>query len=102
MKTPVKFTNTSRTGKFTPSRLFDEPPSVSAASPLKSPFKSPAFQRYQTLVTEGRSALTLPFKYRALAEMFHCVDTVISMFNNRKETVTFSKLKPAVEEMKKR
>lgn len=34
--------------------------------------------------------------------MFRCIDTVSQILYNRKETITFRKLKPAVEEMLKR
>ena len=37
-----------------------------------------------------------------LLEIFHCTDTVASMFFNRKETITFSKLKTGVQEMLRR
>uniref|UniRef100_A0A1B6F500 CDT1 Geminin-binding domain-containing protein n=1 Tax=Cuerna arida TaxID=1464854 RepID=A0A1B6F500_9HEMI len=89
-------------GKLTPSRLFDTPPTPLPPSPLKSPLKSPAFQKYQALVTEGRPVLVLPFKYRALAELFRCVDTVTSMLYNRRETITLSKLRPGVQEISRK
>lgn len=50
----------------------------------------------------SKPALTLPYKYRYLAEMFRCIDTVSQIMFNRKETITFRKLKPAVEAMLKR
>lgn len=50
----------------------------------------------------SKPALTLPYKYRYLAEIFRCIDTVAQILFNRKETITFRKLKPAVEEMLKR
>ncbi|KAJ8932814.1 hypothetical protein NQ318_015982 [Aromia moschata] len=55
-------------------------------------------------ILEGTSkpSLTLPFKYRYLAEIFRAIDTVSQILYNRKETITFRKLKPAVEEMLKR
>ncbi|XP_050315928.1 DNA replication factor Cdt1 isoform X2 [Anthonomus grandis grandis] len=56
----------------------------------------------QLLSETTKPALTLPFKYRFLAEIFRAVDTVIQILYNRKETITFRKLKPAVEEMLKR
>ncbi|KAL3285393.1 hypothetical protein HHI36_019497 [Cryptolaemus montrouzieri] len=49
-----------------------------------------------------KPALTLPFKYRYFAEMFRAVDTVCQLLFNRKETITLTKLKPAVEKMTKR
>lgn len=79
---------------LTPRRLF----SPSKSSPLKSsPVKSPAFQRFQSLAESGTPTLQLPFKYRYLLEIFKAVDTVSAMFFNRKEKITFKKLKPAVQ-----
>lgn len=77
-------------------------------SPMKSPLKnsvgsrSPAFQRYSSLAQAGTPSLTLPFSYRHLAELFRCVDTVVSLLFNRKETITFGKLQPAVQEMSRK
>ncbi|XP_054288687.1 DNA replication factor Cdt1 [Macrosteles quadrilineatus] len=104
MKTPKKLDRGAASPQFklNPTNLFASPPTPVPASPLKSPFKSPAFQRYQALVTEGRPALVLPFKYRALAETFRCVDTVASMLHNRKETITLSKLRPGVQEISRK
>lgn len=65
------------------------------AVPITSPSK-------ELLSETTKPALTLPFKYRFLAEMFRAVDTVIQILYNRKETITFRKLKPAVEEILKR
>lgn len=68
-------------------------------SPLSSPVNIPAYQRLQHLTSPGKSFLTLPYSYRYLAELFRSIDTVCSILFNRKETITFSKLKPAVQEM---
>lgn len=54
------------------------------------------------LLFSVRSTLVLPFKYRLLAEMFRSIDQVTSMLVNRKETVTMSKLRPAVQEMSRK
>ncbi|XP_060521172.1 DNA replication factor Cdt1 isoform X2 [Cylas formicarius] len=63
----------------------------------------PLYSQSNELVQEpSKPALTLPFKYRFLAEMFRAVDTVSQILFNRKETITLRKLKPAVEEMLKR
>uniref|UniRef100_A0A182MVA3 CDT1 Geminin-binding domain-containing protein n=1 Tax=Anopheles culicifacies TaxID=139723 RepID=A0A182MVA3_9DIPT len=86
------------------------PKSVSALmSPIKdpsvgtpitaSPKKLPAYQRFHNLVEAGTPTLQLPFKYRSLLELFKCTDTVCSMYHNRKEQITFKKLKPAVQRM---
>lgn len=68
-------------------------------SPLSSPVNVPAYQRFQHLASPGKPTLTLPYNYRNLAELFRSIDTVSSMLFNRKETITFAKLKPAVQEM---
>lgn len=62
----------------------------------------PAYQKYQSLVETGTPTLQLPYKYRSLSEIFRCVDSICSMFFNRKETITFKKLKPAVQRMLRR
>ncbi|XP_068081294.1 DNA replication factor Cdt1 isoform X2 [Anabrus simplex] len=69
---------------------------------LLSPRKGPAYQSFSPLAKPGVPALALPYTYRFLAEVFRCMDTVTSMLHNRKETVTFNKLKPAVQEMLRR
>ncbi|KAG5679711.1 hypothetical protein PVAND_009261 [Polypedilum vanderplanki] len=66
-------------------------------SPIKSPIKAPAYERFQNLVESGIPSLQLPFKYRYILEVFKAVDTVCAMFFNRKEKITFKKLKPAVQ-----
>lgn len=70
---------------------------------LFSPTKAnpvPAYQRFQTLAESTPTpTLQLPYKYRSLLEVFRCVDSICSMFFNRKETITFKKLKPAVQRM---
>ncbi|XP_012276832.1 DNA replication factor Cdt1 [Orussus abietinus] len=72
-------------------------------SPVKvSPTKTPAYQKYQSLVDSGIPALPLPYNYRFLAEVFRCIDTVSAMLYNRKEIITFKKLKPAVQELVRR
>ncbi|XP_019557937.3 DNA replication factor Cdt1 isoform X2 [Aedes albopictus] len=72
----------------------------STATPVTaSPTKVPAYQRFQTLVESGTPSLQLPYKYRSLVELFKCIDTVCAMFYNRKEQITFKKLKPAVQRM---
>lgn len=79
---------------LTPKRLF----SPTKSSPLKSsPVKAQALNRFQSLAVAGTSTLQLPFKYRYLLEIFKAVDTVSAMFFNRKEKITFKKMKPAVQ-----
>ncbi|XP_078043063.1 chromatin licensing and DNA replication factor double parked [Augochlora pura] len=75
-------------------------PKESTPSPIKgSPTKAPAYQQYLSLAESGTPALPLPYHYRFLAEIFRCIDTVSAMLFNRKETITFKKLKPAVQEL---
>ncbi|XP_053972008.1 DNA replication factor Cdt1 isoform X1 [Hylaeus volcanicus] len=75
-------------------------PKEKTPSPVKgSPTKAPAYQQYLSLVESGTATLPLPYKYRFLAEAFRCVDTVSAMLFNRKEVITFKKLKPAVQEL---
>ncbi|KAA0199345.1 hypothetical protein HAZT_HAZT009316 [Hyalella azteca] len=89
-------------------------------SPVKTPCKSPgkelgavpAYERFHHLVqspaaaptatTSPSSELGLPYHYRLLREMFRAVDTVVSLMHNRHEVITFSKLKPAVQQMIRR
>lgn len=79
---------------LTPKRLFSP---IKQNSLETSPAKAPAFQRYQSLAESGTSSLQLPFKYRYLLEIFKATDTVCAMFFNRKEKITFKKMKPAVQ-----
>jgi chromatin licensing and DNA replication factor 1 len=75
---------------LTPKKLF---------SPLTSPVKGPACERFRYLIENETSTLQLPFKYRCLLEIFKAIDQVSSMFFNRKEKITFKKLKPAVQRL---
>ncbi|XP_017472983.1 PREDICTED: DNA replication factor Cdt1 [Rhagoletis zephyria] len=60
----------------------------------------PAYQRFMSLAELSKAGqLPLPFKYRNLIEIFKGVDSVCAMFHNRKECITFKKLKPAVQRM---
>ncbi|XP_054496987.2 DNA replication factor Cdt1 [Agelaius phoeniceus] len=64
--------------------------------------KPPAYQRFHTLAQELPPGLTLPYKFRVLAEMFRSVDTITGMLFNRAETVTFAKVKQGVQDMMRR
>ncbi|NXQ46499.1 CDT1 factor, partial [Catharus fuscescens] len=64
--------------------------------------KPPAYQRFHTLAQELPPGLTLPYKFRVLAEMFRSVDTITGMLFNRSETVTFAKVKQGVQDMMRR
>lgn len=46
--------------------------------------------------------LALPHHYKWLAEVFRGIETASSMLHNRREIITFSKVKTAVQEMLKR
>ncbi|XP_017078229.1 DNA replication factor Cdt1 [Drosophila eugracilis] len=68
-------------------------------SPVKL-VEVPAYKRYANLVETSRAGqLPLPYKYRHLLDVFKGLDSVVAMFHNRKETITFKKLKPAVQRM---
>ncbi|KAK4877124.1 hypothetical protein RN001_009630 [Aquatica leii] len=84
---PIKNTAVSK-------NLFNIPsPTKNAVSIPSSPSK---------LVTSViKDSLTLPYKYRRLAEVFRAMDTVCQILYNRKETITFKKLKPSIEQMLK-
>ncbi|XP_030367894.1 DNA replication factor Cdt1 isoform X2 [Strigops habroptila] len=61
--------------------------------------KAPAYQRFHTLAQDVPPGLTLPYKFRVLAEMFRSVDTIAGMLFNRSETITFAKVKQGVQDM---
>ncbi|KAL2733675.1 DNA replication factor Cdt1-like [Vespula squamosa] len=72
-------------------------------SPVKNkPGKTPAYQRYLSLAESGTPRLSLPYNYKFLAEIFRCIDTFSAMLFNRKEIITFKKLKLAVQELLRR
>lgn len=52
--------------------------------------------------TTAAPGLPLPYRYRTLAELFRAMETVVSLMYNRKEKITFGKLKPSIQEMLKR
>ncbi|XP_001603997.1 DNA replication factor Cdt1 [Nasonia vitripennis] len=107
LQSPNKFFSPTKTiqlsPKASPARRLLFEPKEAPASPVKgSPTKTPAYQKYQSLVDTGGKALALPYKYRFLAEVFRSIDTIAAMLYNRKENVTFSKLRPAVQELVRR
>lgn len=61
--------------------------------------KAPAYQRFHTLAQDLPLGLTLPYKFKVLAEMFRSLDTVAGMLFNRAETITFAKVKQGVQDM---
>ncbi|XP_050760256.1 DNA replication factor Cdt1 [Gymnogyps californianus] len=70
-----------------------------AASVAEAGEKAPAYQRFHTLAQDLPPGLTLPYKFKVLAEMFRSVDTVAGMLFNRAETITFAKVKQGVQDM---
>uniref|UniRef100_A0A182JQA0 CDT1 Geminin-binding domain-containing protein n=1 Tax=Anopheles christyi TaxID=43041 RepID=A0A182JQA0_9DIPT len=103
LRTPTKDASSSPANNLTPKRISAlmspiKEPSVGTPV-MASPKKLPAYQRFHNLVEAGIPTLQLPFKYRSLLELFKCTDTVCSMLHNRKEQITFKKLKPAVQRM---
>ncbi|XP_069492098.1 DNA replication factor Cdt1 [Ambystoma mexicanum] len=64
-----------------------------------APEKAPAYQRFHALAQDVPPGLSLPYKYKVLAEMFRSMDTIVGMLFNRSETVTFAKVKQGVQDM---
>jgi len=69
--------------------------------------KVPAYERFHALaqpVSSDTSSATLPlpYKYKTLAEMFRCTETVLNLLGQRKEKCTFSKLRDAVQQMSRK
>lgn len=71
-----------------PRKILDEVGSLLAMSPTK---------RYAALADS--KALPLPMKYRILDELYKAMETVSSMMFNRKEKITFNKLRRGVQQM---
>ncbi|XP_077144536.1 DNA replication factor Cdt1 [Ranitomeya variabilis] len=67
--------------------------------PNRESEKAPAYERFHTLAQDVPPGLSLPFRYKVLAEMFRSMDTIVGMLCNRSETVTFSKVKQGVQDM---
>ncbi|XP_075136692.1 DNA replication factor Cdt1 isoform X2 [Leptodactylus fuscus] len=67
--------------------------------PHKESETAPAYERFHTLAQDVPPGLSLPFRYKVLAEMFRSMDTIVGMLFNRSETVTFSKVKQGVQDM---
>lgn len=102
-RSPSKSIMSPKKMNASPQRRILFEPKEKSPSPVKgSPTKTPAYQQYLSLAESGTAALPLPYSYRFLAEAFRCVDTVSAMLFNRKETITFKKLKPAVQELLRR
>eukprot|EP00079_Xenopus_tropicalis_P009536 XP_002933700.1 PREDICTED: DNA replication factor Cdt1 [Xenopus tropicalis] len=67
--------------------------------PAQESEKAPAYQRFHNLAQDTAPGLSLPYKYKVLAEMFRSMDTIVGMLFNRSETITFSKVKQGVQDM---
>lgn len=68
-------------------------------SPVKL-VELPAYKRFASLAESSKAGqLPLPYKYRHLLDIFKGLDSVVAMFHNRRECITFKKLKPAVQRM---
>ncbi|XP_009888354.1 PREDICTED: DNA replication factor Cdt1 [Charadrius vociferus] len=73
---------------------------IGAAAPAaEAGEKPPAYQRFHNLAQDLPPGLTLPYKFKVLAEMFRSVDTIAGMLFNRAETITFAKVKQGVQDM---
>ncbi|KAM6409348.1 DNA replication factor Cdt1 [Rhynochetos jubatus] len=75
---------------------------AAAAPAAQDGEKLPAYQRFHALAQDLPPGLTLPYKFKVLAEMFRSVDTIAGMLFNRAETVTFAKVKQGVRDMMRR
>ncbi|NXF83724.1 CDT1 factor, partial [Sclerurus mexicanus] len=73
-----------------------------AAPAAEAGEKLPAYERFHSLAQDLPPGLTLPYKFRVLAEMFRSVDTIAGMLFNRAETITFAKVKQGVQDMMRR
>ncbi|KFQ93350.1 DNA replication factor Cdt1, partial [Nipponia nippon] len=70
-----------------------------AAPAAEAGEKPPAYQRFHALAQDLPPGLTLPYKFKVLAEMFRSMDTIAGMLFNRAETITFAKVKQGVQDM---
>ncbi|XP_078525415.1 DNA replication factor Cdt1 [Lissotriton helveticus] len=82
-------------------KLEEEPMLIESGDRVQRSEESPApaYQRFHTLAQDVPPGLSLPYKYKVLAEMFRSMDTIVGMLFNRSETVTFSKVKQGVQDM---
>ena len=60
---------------------------------------SPAYLQYHSLSLKSDGDLPLPFSYKFLEEVYRCTEQISTMLHNRNETITFEKLKVAVQQM---
>ena len=61
--------------------------------------KSPAYLAYHSLSIKDDGSFPLPFSYKFLEEVFRCTEQVSTMLHNRREAITFEKMKVAVQQM---
>ena len=61
--------------------------------------KSPAYVKFHSLSVKDDGTLPLPFSYKFLEEVYRCTEQITTMLHNRSETITFEKLKVAVQQM---
>jgi len=61
--------------------------------------KSPAYIRFHNLALKDDGTFPLPYSYKFLEEVFRCTEQITAMLHNRQETITFEKLKLAVQQM---
>lgn len=87
-----------RQSAIKPRKLLFSPVKSSTANQQDINISEPAYEKYKHLAAPQFN-LELPFKYRCLIELFKCCDTVCAIFFNRKERITFKKLRPAVQRM---
>lgn len=80
--------------------------SITKAAAAESKSKrAPAHEKYAYLaekIEAPNGELPLPHKYKMLLEFFRNTDQAVSLYYNRKEMITFSKLKGAVQELTRR
>lgn len=77
------------------------PSKLLAEGPVKSPVK-PSFERFHHLIADGKDPLVLPRKYLLLKDIFHWLETIIKIRNDRGEIVTFKKIQPEVQRIIRR
>lgn len=74
--TPTKDRDLSKTAS-PQRRILFEPKETTPSPGKSSPVK--AYQKYLSLAESEIPGLALPYNYRFLAEIFRCVDTVLSL-----------------------
>lgn len=80
--------------------MFVDPFEATKTSPVVLPSTdAPAYQRHHALAQAPSPGLSLPYQYKALAEMFRSMETVVAMLHNRCETPTFAKIRQGVQDM---